>query len=505
MLKIIDELLNRFTMYRVVLYGLSSIVLYGFILSVTGKLYFTPIQMIVSLGVLIATSWVTNKIFSKIWNVYTNTESWLITSLILFLIITPIQSINEMLFLILAASIAMVSKYIIAIGHKHIFNPAALSVFLLGIIGFDGAAWWVGSESLLPVVLIIGLLIVRKIRRFEMVIATVVSGLITICLFGLKTGVPITESIIFGLTSFPIIFFATIMVTEPLTTPPTRKYRRIYGVIAGILFGSQFELGPIFSTPELALLIANIFSFIVSPKERLKLILKEKIQITPNIYEFIFKNDRKFSFLPGQYLEWTLQHNKTDSRGDRRYFTVASSPEEKEIKLGIRTQEDGSSFKKAMLSLREGDKVYASQLAGDFTLPENKKEKLVFIAGGIGITPFRSMILHLLEIKEKRDIVFFYAVSDPKEIAYKNILNTAEEKLGIKVIYMVTNKSKIEKDWKGKVGYLTEEMIKNEVPEFRQRTYYLSGPNSMVDSYKKIIKSIGVSGKNIVTDYFPGF
>ena len=82
-------------------------------------------------------------------------------------------------------------------------------------------------------------------------------------------------------------------------------------------------------TPEIALVLGNIFSYIVSPKIKAMLTLVGRVKQTPNTYDFIFESDKKFSFLPGQYLEWTLGHDNTDDRGNRRYFTIASSPTEK--------------------------------------------------------------------------------------------------------------------------------------------------------------------------------
>jgi len=114
-----------------------------------------------------------------------------------------------------------------------------------------------------------------------------------------------------------------------------------------------------------------------------------------------------------------------DSRGNRRYFTIASSPTEKELRLGVKFYPNGSSFKKALASMNEADTIIASQLSGDFIMPSNKKKKLVFIAGGIGITPFRSMIKYLIDTKQKRDIVLIYSNRTKTDVIYKNIFDSA--------------------------------------------------------------------------------
>ncbi len=96
------------------------------------------------------------------------------------------------------------------------------------------------------------------------------------------------------------------------------------------------HIGSIYSTPELALLVGNVFSALVNPKGKVILTLKENKQISDTTSEFIFSSNRTLPFLPRQYMEWTLPHEKTDSRGDRRYFTIASSPTEKDIRLGVK-------------------------------------------------------------------------------------------------------------------------------------------------------------------------
>ena len=157
------------------------------------------------------------------------------------------------------------------------------------------------------------------------------------------------------------------------------------------------------------------------------------------------------------------------------------------------------------MSLDKGTRLTASQLSGDFTLPKDSNKKLVFIAGGIGVTPFRSMIKYLLDKSEKRDIILFYAAVSSAEFAYKNIFETAGKKIGLKVVYVLTDTKNIPPEWKGKSGYLTEETIKQEVADFKQREFYLSGPIAMVNNYKKLLSKVGVSINNIITDYFPGF
>ncbi|TGV95790.1 FAD-dependent oxidoreductase, partial [Mesorhizobium sp. M2E.F.Ca.ET.154.01.1.1] len=114
---------------------------------------------------------------------------------------------------------------------------------------------------------------------------------------------------------------------------------------------------------------------------------------------------RKLAFQAGQYLEWTLGLDRSDNRGNRRYFTVASSPTEQSVRLGVKFYPKSSAFKQALGTMRPGGTIHAAQLAGDFTLPSDPKIKIAFLAGGIGITPFRSMLQYLIDRNESRPIV----------------------------------------------------------------------------------------------------
>ena len=505
MLGRIDLLLNSITMYRLLLFGLGILALISFVLSALSLLPFTPIELVVSLIILLFSCFVHNFIFAKLLKAVTNFESYLITALILFLTIAPSIETQDMVITFFAGAIAMSSKYIFAIQKKHIFNPVALSLFILGFLGFGNAIWWAGSLNLLPFVFILGFLVVRKVRRFYLLWSFLIAAIITIILFNLKNGLAPIESLQQVITSWPLIFFGTIMLTEPLTTPPTQKLRVLYGGLVGILFGTQFSFGPLFASPEFALVVGNIFSYIVSPKQKLFLHFKEKIELGPNLFELRFRKNQQFSFHPGQYFEWTLPVKQVDSRGNRRYFTIASSPTEEDIKLGIKVAPQGSSsFKSRLLSLKKEDVLVASQLSGDFVLPNDISKKLVFIAGGIGVTPFRSMLKYILDTGEKRDIAFFYSCVDEKEFVYRDIFQSLVEKIGLKMVYVVTGKD-VSESWKGERGYLNSDLLKKYVPDYLDRTFYLSGPMVMVDSYKKLLHTMGVSGKQIVTDYFPGF
>ena len=506
MISYIDNILNRITMYRLVLYYLIFLLGAAVVLSSVGVLGYDPFALLFTIGFLVAACWITNTVFSKTFRVPPNAESVYISALILALIITPLQSPHDLWFLGWAAVWAMASKYIMAIKGKHIFNPVAFAVALTYLTINQSASWWVGNAPMLPFVLVGGILVVRKIGRFDLVASFLLTALGTIMVASLLNGDDFIATLLRVAVYSPLLFFAFIILTEPVTAPPTRRLRILYGALVGFLFTPQIHLGDFYTTPELAILFGNVFSYLVSSKTTLVLKLKQKVRISPDTYDFIFAPSRQIAFAPGQYMEWTLGHQDPDSRGNRRYFTLASSPTEGDLRLGIKFYENSSTFKQALLSMDERREVVASHLAGDFVLPANPNQKCVFIAGGIGITPFRSMIKYLLDTHQPRPIVVFYVNKTVQDIVYKDVLDRAQKELGIKTVYTVTatNKRPPPPWWKGRIGHITPQMMRAEVPDYRKCMFYISGPKGMVDSFKDLLSRLNVNGTQIKTDFFSG-
>lgn len=199
-----------------------------------------------------------------------------------------------------------------------------------------------------------------------------------------------------------------------------------------------------------------------------------------------------------------LEHQRPDSRGNRRYFTLASSPTEPTLRLGVRFYRHSSSFKRTLYMIDGKTRLVAGQIAGDFTLPADPAEKLVFIAGGIGITPFRSILKYLLDTKEKRDIVLIYANKTAQEIVYRDILDAAHTRLGMKIFYTLTDPASVPRNWSGFTGRINEQMILRTIPDYDERTFYLSGPPEMVRAGERMLKNMRVSRNQIKKDFFPG-
>lgn len=491
-------------MYRLVLYYLLVLLAAASVFGFFTILPYNPANLAFSTLLLLTAGWLTQTVFVKVFGAMPNVESVYITGLLLALIITPVAPTDYagVGFLIFASSWAMASKYIFAIGKKHLFNPAAFGVAISALMIGQSATWWVaGNLPLLPFVVLGGLLIVRKIRRFDLVASFGVVALLAIALTA--NGGDYLTALTQTFLHSAIFFLAFVMLTEPLTMPPSRWLRVIYGAIVGLLFAPNIHFGSFYFTPELALLLGNLFVYFVSPKGRFMLTLKEKRELADSTYEFTFAPDRPLAFRAGQYLEWTLPHRFSDNRGNRRYFTIASSPTEDTVRLGVKFYKPASTWKRALWAMQAGDTLSASQVAGDFVLPEDKKKKLVFIAGGIGVTPFRSMVQYLVDTKDSRDVTLLYSNKTANEIAYKDIFDNATQAIGMKTVYALTNESQPVPGTYS--GMIDGALIAREIPDYKERVFYISGPHGMVEAFKTTLTSMGVSRFNIKADYFPGF
>jgi ferredoxin-NADP reductase len=257
-------------------------------------------------------------------------------------------------------------------------------------------------------------------------------------------------------------------------------------------------------SPEKALLAGNLLAFLLEPSKRYKLSFVRKQKEADGIYSFVFRKPTKFKYKPGQYLEWTLPMAESDSRGNRRYFTVSSSPSEKDLMLSIRLPEPASSFKRQLSKYQPGDTMLVSHLSGSFTLPKNAAQKVALLAGGIGVTPFRSFIKSLIDSEERRDAILIYSANQPDELAFRDLLNSARS-TGLKAIYTLTDTENAPKQWGGHRGFIDKKMVKQAVPDYKERLFYISGPYGFVQTTRRALAQLGVANNRIVTDYFPGY
>ncbi len=126
----------------------------------------------------------------------------------------------------------------------------------------------------------------------------------------------------------------------------------------------------------------------------------------------------------------------------------------------------------------------------------------VFIAGGIGITPFRSMIKDLVDREQKVPITLFYQAHDASELLFGDLFAEAKKTIGLKTVYLL---QKPPKDWPFETGHITQELLEKYAPHYLSSLYYISGPQSMVTSYSALLESLFIPSEHIKTDLFTGY
>ncbi len=223
------------------------------------------------------------------------------------------------------------------------------------------------------------------------------------------------------------------------------------------------------------------------------LTLVDQVQETTDVYSFVFHPDQPVTWQAGQYLKYTLPHDNPDERGINHYFTISSAPFEKVIRLTTRFDfEKGSSFKKALFALKIGQTVESKLPSGDFTLTDPDQE-YVFIAGGIGITPFHSILLELDHTDKPINVTLLYANRND-EIVFKDQLDQIANKNSNFKINYVINPSKIDQSSLPKL-----------VTNFQAPIWYVSGPEPMVEKLSEILTDLGVAEDHLKQDFFPGY
>lgn len=211
--------------------------------------------------------------------------------------------------------------------------------------------------------------------------------------------------------------------------------------------------------------------------------------IAADLKSFWFKPEKPLRYQAGQFTELQIKHKPTDERGDKRWFTLSSSPTEPLLAVTTKISGPGSSFKRELLDLQSGDIVSISNPMGDFVLPRDQGRELLFVAGGIGITPVRSMLKYLTDNKQRRNITTLYAARTESGLAFADIIR---------------NSSKLHtfiSDLDQKLDYGVIEEVANKL---HNPLIYISGPEAMVERFYKDLRH-SFPESQLITDYFHGY
>lgn len=492
-----QRFVDNLGMYRLVLGSLSILAGISIFCGFLGVIDYGGLLQLFTLALALLVALSLNWVVALITKIPANHESAAITALILFFLTIPESDIFQNWPLVLAVTVAILSKFIVVYKKQHFLNPAAFGAAALSATGVYTFSWWVANPVLFVPLFIAGLLVVMKLRKWVPVVTFVLASLIIYTAESISYGGTLLQVVKTFFTSWPTLFLAFYMLTEPFTMPSMKGPQMLYGGVVGFLSNSSM----VSFSPELALVVANLIMLPWRGRQKLILVFVGKRLIAKDTYEFIFKKPRGFTFKAGQYLEWMFVHEGADHKGIRRYFTIASSPTEEYMRLAFKFAEGGSSYKSELMKLDIGEKIVASQLAGDFVLPKEEDKKLGFIAGGIGVTPFRSHIQYMVDTGKVYDTKLLYCSNLVSELAYNDEFTAASRNMAFELVPVIA-KEKI--DFPVEHGYVTIELLRRRVPDYKERIWYISGPPAMVDSYTKLLKGVGIPKKHIKRDFFPG-
>lgn len=265
-------LFRRVLTYRLTLYYLAAILLAALGLSAMGIVHQSWTNLGFSTAVALSACLAVNWAFARVFGAKSNWESVCITALIIALIITPSApgDLAALGFLVLVCAWAMASKYLIASGKRHLFNPAAFGAALTGLVFHRTVSWWVGDNAvLLPLIVLGGALILTRLRYAEMLAAFALVVLsISIAHGDLSSLAGVGHAISMMAIHSMFGFFGLVMLTEPRTAPLGSWRQIVYGALVGLLFSPFTHVGGYYFTPEVAILGGNLFAFL-SNKRRI--------------------------------------------------------------------------------------------------------------------------------------------------------------------------------------------------------------------------------------------
>lgn len=226
--------------------------------------------------------------------------------------------------------------------------------------------------------------------------------------------------------------------------------------------------------------------------------IKEIIPRTHNVKSFRLELKEDIDFKAGQFLSVSLKAEKDLTR----YLSISNSPTEKGY-IEFTKKITGSEFSQTLDKVKPGDGVRIKYPYGAFTF-EGEYKKIAFLSGGIGITPIRSITRYAIDKKLDTDIVLLYANRTTKDIAFREDFDAMQkEYFKLKIVHIL---SQAEAEWQGKTGHINGQMIKEEIPDYAQRKFYLCGPPAMVEAMKRIIlEELALTRENTITENFAGY
>ena len=226
--------------------------------------------------------------------------------------------------------------------------------------------------------------------------------------------------------------------------------------------------------------------------------VKEIIPRTHNVTSFRFPRPAALEYKAGQFFFITL---KADGRELKKHFSFSSSPTEK-AHIEFTKKLSDSDFSTALKALKPGDWARIDAPYGKFTF-EGEHEKIGLLAGGIGITPFKSICQYCTDMHLDTKVTLLYGNRTENDIAFRKELETLHQQNRNLKVVLILNEA--DSNWKGATGLITADMIKKEIPDYKETTFYTCGPPKMVEIMEKLVTQMGLPEVQLKREYFTGY
>lgn len=239
--------------------------------------------------------------------------------------------------------------------------------------------------------------------------------------------------------------------------------------------------------------------------ETYRIKLRQSRKVADHTMAFHFDKPKGFQFRPGQSVDLTLiDPVETDAAGSTRTFTLASAPFEDELTVATRMRD--SAFKRTLARLSPGEEVLLEGPMGSFTLHANASKPAVFLAGGIGITPFLSICKHAAHERMPHRIFLFYSNHRPEDAAFLDSLAELERaNPRFQLIATMTDMDQSSRSWSGETGFIDAAMLRKRLPSFQGPIYFIAGPPEMVEAMRRMLIDAGVDEDDVRTEEFAGY
>jgi ferredoxin-NADP reductase len=236
--------------------------------------------------------------------------------------------------------------------------------------------------------------------------------------------------------------------------------------------------------------------------------LSERHEVAENTMAFNFEKPAGWTYKAGQFVDITLLNPpETDAEGNKRGFSISSAPQEPTIMVTTRLRD--TAFKRVLRKMPLDSEVRIEGPFGNLTLQKNSARPAVLLAGGIGITPFRSIIVSATKEKLARRIFLFYSNRRPEDSAFLQELQALEtQNANFKLIATMTEVEKSARPWKGELGMIDYKMLDRHLKAVTSPEgpiYFIAGPPQMVRDLQTMLTNAGVDTDDIRTEEFSGY